>query len=74
MHTTATTFERYTAETGVLITKTPDQKNLLTRFRNRIESTDWEEKVLACEKWINRSCLIFISLSALYFVQVLILK
>jgi len=74
MHTTATTFERYASETEVLITKNPEKKNLLTRFRNCVESTDWDEKVLASEKWINRSCLVFISLSVLYFIQVLILK
>lgn len=74
MHTTATTFERYASEAGMLITKNRGKKNLLTRFRSCVESTDWDEKVLICEKWINRSCVIFISLSVLYFIQVLILK
>jgi hypothetical protein len=45
---------------------------LLRRHRSFIESTDWDEKILNQEKWIDGLCLGLIILSLLYFTPVLI--
>jgi len=74
MRTIATTFERHTGETRGLMIKVLGKKSLLSRFRYLILSTDWDVKVLAGEKWIDRICLVFIALSALYLIPVLILR
>lgn len=47
---------------------------IATTFEHLILSTDWDVKALAGEKWIDRVCLVFIALSALYLIPVLILR
>ena len=45
---------------------------ILNKCRHFIESTDWDEDFIHQEKWINRICLVFVFLSALYFVPILL--
>lgn len=46
------------------------KRGILWRFRDFIESTDWDERYL-CHRWIDKACLGIIAVSILYFVPFL---
>jgi len=50
------------------------QQSLLTRFRNFIERTNWDEKLLRREKWFDTLCVVCIIFSVLYFIPVLVVS
>ena len=44
--------------------------NPLEKFQRFTEESNWDEKLLGWEKYLNRFCLIVITLSVLYFIPV----
>lgn len=74
MRATATTFPRYIRQPRATVIKTHSKRSFLNRCRYFVESTDWDEKFLAQEKWINKICHTGIIIAALYFIPVLILS
>jgi len=71
MTTEATTFsERIRSEKAAHNTFT--RPGFLRRFRHIIEHSDWDERILAYEKWLNRGCIGVIIVAALYFSPVVI--
>ncbi len=74
MRAMETTYKSNTELTGMTTIKIMKRRNLMKRFDNYLESDDWDEKMPAYEKWLNRICLAFIGLSALYFLGGLLLR
>ncbi|MEE9913814.1 MAG: hypothetical protein K4571_19055 [Deltaproteobacteria bacterium] len=70
----ATPFKSDTGQTSPMAIRIQAKRSAISRFRHLIEFTDWEEKVLAGEKWMNRIFLIFLVLSMLYLIPTLALK
>jgi hypothetical protein len=74
MSNITSTISRYNSQPRTTACRTFSKPSLLKRFRYLIEYTDWDEKLLNQEKWINKICFGFIILSSLYFVPVLVLS
>lgn len=74
MRATATTFPTYVRQSSTPAHRTFPRQTLRSRFRYLIEATDWDETLLAQEKWINRICVGIVILSALYFAPILLLS
>ena len=72
MQSIATTFSRWIRRPEVAVSSSFSAGQLLRRHRYFIEATDWDEKILHQEKWMNRLCLGLVILSLLYFTPVLI--
>ena len=68
----ASTFSGWIGWPEIAVSSSFSAKRLLGRHRSFIESTDWDEKILNQEKWIDGLCLGLIILSILYFTPVLI--
>lgn len=50
------------------------QQNVLKRFRDFIERTNWDEILLRREKWFDTLCVGGIIFSVLYFIPVLLVS
>lgn len=74
MRAAATTLPRYIGQPKATAIKTLSKRGFLNHCRYLVESTDWDEKFLDQEKWINRICLAIVIISTLYFTPVLILS
>jgi len=74
MSTLTATISRYNRSPKTTDHRILSKKSFLDRCCYLIESTDWDEKIIRQEKWINSICLSFAILSALYFAPVLILS
>jgi len=74
MSTLTATVARYNRSPKVTGHRILSKKSFLDRCCYFIESTDWDEKIIRQEKWINSICLSFVILSALYFAPVLMLS
>ena len=61
MRTTATTLPRYIGPPRATAVKTLSKRGFLNHCRYLVESTDWDEKFLDQEKWINRICLAIVA-------------
>jgi len=72
MQSIASTFSRWIGWPEIAVSSSLSARQLLGRYRSFIESTDWDEKILNQEKWIDGLCLGLIILSILYFTPVLI--
>lgn len=72
MQSIATTFSRWIRRPDIAVSSSFSVGRLLGRHRYFIEATDWDEKILHQEKWIDGLCLGLIILSLLYFTPVLI--
>ena len=71
MTTEGTTFSEHIR--GVKAThNTFTRAEFLKRLRRIIEYSDWDERILSYEKWLNRGCIGVIIVSALYFFPVVI--
>jgi len=71
MTTEATTFlEHGKSAKGAHNTNT--RLGFLKRFRRIIERSDWDETILAYEKWLIRGCISVIIVAALYFFPIAI--
>jgi hypothetical protein len=44
----------------------------LKRFRQFIETSDWDKTLLLKEKWVNRCCWLMLGLSLLYMFPILV--
>jgi hypothetical protein len=47
--------------------KTFTKPNLLRRFRNFIEYSDWDEVILVQEEWIDKLCIGIVIVASLFF-------
>jgi len=74
MRAIATTYKNNPELTRVTTIKIMARRNAMTRLKYLVQSSDWDEKILACEKWLNKICLAFIGFSAVYFISGLILR
>ena len=72
MRATATTFPRYVRQSNAKAHQAFNMQRLRNYFRYMIEATDWDEELIAQEKWINKACLGIAILSALYFSPILL--
>jgi hypothetical protein len=67
MTTEASTYQRHIRRQGAWH-KTFTRPSYLRRFRYFVESSDWDDVILAQEEWINRMCIGIIIVAALYFI------
>lgn len=74
MRAMETTYKSNAELAGVTTIKIMKRRNLMKRLDIYFESADWEDKMPTYEKWLNKICLAFIGLSALYFIAGLILR
>jgi hypothetical protein len=75
MRATATTFPKYMVrQSSATAHRIYTGQNLRNRIRYFIEATDWDRKLMAQEKWINKICLGIIIFSVLYFVPVIVIS
>ena len=72
MRTATTTFPSYIKQSNTTAYMAFPRQHLRNRFRYLVEVTDWDEELIAQEKWINKICLVIVILSALYFVPVIV--
>jgi hypothetical protein len=71
MTTMTTTFSRHIRRPRAAY-RTYSRLSYMKRFRNFIEHSDWDDKILAHETWVNKICVGVIIASVLYFVPTLI--
>lgn len=71
MSALAATLSRYIKHSKTSL-RTFTGPGYLERFRYFIENSDWDEKILVHEKWIDRICLIVIGSSVLYFIPIMV--
>ena len=74
MQIKATTVEKFSEEARLPAIKMMGQKSILARIRNLVESTDWDEKGLDRERWLQKSCRYILAFCAVYFISGLILR
>lgn len=54
------------------IVKIKAKRRTYQRIGRWIQSTDWDQKLMDCEKWINRICWIFIIFATFFFLKILV--
>ncbi len=74
MHPIDMTYKSNTELTGASTIKILARRNSMNRLIDSFESADWEEKIRASERWLNKICLSVLVLSATYFISVLALR
>ena len=72
MRATATTYPRYVRQSNAKAHQDFYIQRLRNYFRHLIEATDWDEELIAQEKWVNKVCLGIAIFSALYFTPILL--
>jgi hypothetical protein len=72
MRAATTTFSRYVKQSNTTAFMIFSMQRLRNRFRYLVEVTDWDEELIAQEKWINKICLVTVILSVLYFAPVIV--
>ena len=72
MRTTAATLPRYIGQPGATTLQALPRRSRFERCRRLAASTDWEERFLEQEAWINRICVAVVTMAGLYFTPVLI--
>ena len=74
MRATAATCNSRKGPANVTTIKIMARRNVLTRLNYLAKSADWDEKVPVIEKWLGKTCRVFLGLSAVYFIAALILR
>jgi hypothetical protein len=48
------------------------RENLLIRFKDFIEHSDWDERILSCQKWLDAFCWGFVVLSIVFLLPTIV--
>ncbi|MDD5712796.1 MAG: hypothetical protein PHY31_08600 [Smithellaceae bacterium] len=72
MRTTAATLPRYIGQPGATALQALPGRSRFEHCRRLMASTDWDERFLQQEAWINRICVAVVTMAGLYFTPVLI--
>jgi len=72
MRTTAATLPTYIGQPGATVVRVLPGRGRFERCRCQAASTDWDERFLKQEAWINRICVAVVTMAGLYFIPVLI--